>query len=130
LLIEELKALSAKALEFVPDGSRIGLGSGRTAEAFLLALAERVRAGLRVAGVPTSEAVARRARELGIPLASLDSDEPLHATIDGADEVEIGTLNLIKGRGGALVRERIVAAASHRQMILVTREKLVPQLGA
>ncbi len=123
-----LKALGARALELVPDGSRIGLGTGHAAEAFLRALAERVRKGFRVRGVPTSEATAALAKSLGVPLDSL-SDEPLAVTIDGADEVERSTLNLIKGRGGALVRERIVAAAARRQVILVTEEKLVDRLG-
>jgi ribose 5-phosphate isomerase A len=112
---EELTALVNRAMELVPDGSRIGLGSGRTIGVFLQALAERVAGGLRVRGVPTSEATARRARELGIPLDTLDAEELLELTLDGADEVERGTLNLIKGWGGALVRERIVAAASRRK---------------
>jgi ribose 5-phosphate isomerase A len=123
-----LTALAARALDLVPDGSRIGLGTGRAAEAFLRALAERVRKGFRVRGVPTSEATAALAKSLGVPLDTL-SDEPLVVTIDGADEVERGTLNLIKGRGAALVRERIVAAAARRQVILVTEEKLVGRLG-
>jgi ribose 5-phosphate isomerase A len=124
-----LTALAAKALDFVTDGARIGLGTGHAAEAFLRALGERVRQGLRVRGVPSSEETARLARSLGIELDTLDADEPLAVTIDGADEVERGTLNLIKGRGGALVRERIVAAAARRQVILVTPEKLVDRLG-
>jgi ribose 5-phosphate isomerase A len=127
---EAFQAVAIKALDYVPDGSRIGLGSGRTAEAFLEVLAERIRAGLRVLGVPTSEGTARLATGLGIPLDTLDNHEPLEATIDGADEVERGTLNLIKGWGGALVRERIVAAAARRQVILVTQEKLVERLGS
>ncbi len=128
-MTEDFSALAAKALEFVPDGSRIGLGSGHTTEAFIHALAERVRQGLRVCGVPTSEGIGRLARSLGIPLDTLDNDEPLQVTIDGADEVERGTLNLIKGWGAALVRERIVAAASRRQIIIVTPEKLVDRIG-
>ena len=124
-----LSALAAKALDLVPDGSRIGLGTGHAAEAFLHALADRVRQGLRVRGVPSSEATARLARSLGLDLDTLDADEPLAVTIDGADEVERGSLNLIKGRGGALVRERIVAAAARRQVILVTADKLVGRLG-
>jgi ribose 5-phosphate isomerase A len=80
--------------------------------------------------VPTSEASAALARTLGIPLDTLDVPEPLELTVDGADEVERGTLNLVKGWGGALVRERIVAAASKRQVILVTAEKIVDRLGA
>jgi ribose 5-phosphate isomerase A len=124
-----LSALAAKALDLVPDGSRIGLGTGHAAEAFLHALADRVRQGLRVRGVPSSEATARLARSLGLDLDTLDADEPLAVTIDGADEVERGSLNLIKGRGGALVRERIVATAARRQVILVTADKLVGRLG-
>jgi ribose 5-phosphate isomerase A len=124
-----LSALAAKALDFVPDGARIGLGTGRAATAFLHALAGRVHQGLRVRGVPTSEAIGSLARSLGVAVDTLDADEPLAVTIDGADEVERGTLNLIKGRGGALARERIVAAASRRQVILVTPEKLVSRLG-
>jgi len=127
---DDLTALAAKALGWVADGARIGLGTGHTVEPFLEALAGRVSAGLRVRGVPTSEATACRARSLGIPLDTLDAAEPLDLTIDGADEVEQATLNLIKGWGGALVRERIVAAASRRQIILATAEKLVDRLGA
>lgn len=125
----DFTAVAARAVALVPDGSRIGLGSGRTSEAFIRLLAERVRQGLRVRGVPTSEAVGRLAQGLGIPLDTLDADEPLEVTIDGADEVERNTLNLIKGWGGALVRERIVAAASRQQVIIVTAEKLVDRLG-
>jgi ribose 5-phosphate isomerase A len=124
-----LAALAAKALDFVPDGSRIGLGTGHAADAFLQALADRVRQGLRVRGVPSSEETGSLARSLGIAVDTLDADEPLIVTIDGADEVERGTLNLIKGRGGALARERVVAAAARRQVILVTPEKLVGRLG-
>ena len=126
----DLALLAARALEFVTDGARIGLGTGHAATAFVHALGARVRAGLRVRGVPTSEATAQLARDLGIPLDTLDSPEPLEVTIDGADEVERQTLNLIKGWGGSLVRERIVAAGSRRQVILVTEEKVVDRLGA
>src|SRR5437899_3211359 len=126
----DLQALGRRALDFVPDGSRIGLGSGHTTEAFLHALGERVSQGLHVRGVPTSSGTAQLARELGIPLDTLDAAEPLEVTIDGADEVEPPTLRLIKGWGGALVRERIVAAAAKRQVILVTAEKLVERLGS
>jgi ribose 5-phosphate isomerase A len=125
----EFLTVAAKALELVPDGARIGLGSGRTTEAFVHALAERVRQGLRVRGVPTSEGVARLARSLGIPLDTLEDSTPLEVTIDGADEVEPKTLNMIKGWGAALVRERIVAAAARRQVIIVTAEKLVERIG-
>lgn len=124
----DLAALAAKALEWVPQGARIGLGSGRTTEAFIRALGERVRQGFSVRGVSTSSGSATLAREYGIPIDDLDQ-VPLEITIDGADEVEPRSLNLIKGWGGALVRERIVAAASKKQLILVTPEKLVDRIG-
>ncbi len=123
-----LERLAAHALEQVQDGMRLGLGSGRAATAFVRALGARVRAGLRVRGVPTSEASGRLARELGVPLAGLD-EGVLDLTVDGADEVD-PRLDLIKGYGGALVRERIVAAASRQVVILAGREKLVPVLGS
>jgi len=123
---DPLAALATRALDFVRDGGVVGLGSGRAASAFVRALAARVRDGLRVRGVPTSEETARMARELGIDLVGLEAEIAL--TVDGADEVD-GKLNLIKGYGGALVRERIVAAASLRQVILITSDKLVDVLG-
>jgi ribose 5-phosphate isomerase A len=126
----DIAQLATRALDLVPDGARIGLGTGRAATAFVHALAARVRQGLRVHGVPTSEGTARLARDLGIPLDTLDPPEPLVVTVDGADEVERGSLFLIKGWGGALVRERIVAAAARAQVILVTAEKLVERLGS
>lgn len=125
----DLQALAEKALEFVPAEGRIGLGSGHAAEAFVHRLGERVRKGLKIRGVPTSQGTATLAQGLGIPLDTLESSEPLFVTIDGADEVEPKSLNLVKGWGGALVRERIVAAASRRQVILVTPEKIVSGLG-
>jgi ribose 5-phosphate isomerase A len=128
-MVTEFANLAERALAFVPDGSVIGLGSGRTASAFVRALAERVRQGLRVRGVPTSEATAQLARSLGVPLTTLDDADPLEVTLDGADEVQRGTLHAIKGLGGALVRERIVAAAARRQVLLVTAEKVVERLG-
>ena len=123
-----LEQLAARALEQVRDGMRLGLGSGRAASSFVRALGARVREGLRVRGVPTSEATGHLARELGVPLAGLD-EGLLDLTVDGADEVD-PRLDLIKGYGGALVRERIVAAASRRVVILVGREKLVAVLGS
>jgi ribose 5-phosphate isomerase A len=118
-----------RALELVPDGSRIGLGSGRASQAFVKALGERVRVGgLRVHGVPTSEETARLARQEGIPLLTLAEAGILDLTVDGADEVD-PNLDLIKGYGRALVREKIVAASSRRLIILVGDEKLVPRLG-
>lgn len=129
---QDLERVAAHALPLVPDrgpdGVRIGLGSGRAAAAFVRALGARVRQGLAVRGVPTSEATAALAREVGIPLVELDRT-PLELTVDGADEVD-PNLDMIKGYGGALVRERIVAAASRRQVILVTPDKMVKRLGA
>ena len=94
------------------------------------ALGKRVASGLRVIGIPTSEATAQQARSLGIPISTLDEHPEFDLTIDGADEVELGTLNLIKGRGGALLREKIVASASKRLVIIVDESKLVERLGS
>src|SRR6266852_185783 len=124
-----LQAVAARALDLVADGARVGLGSGRAAAAFIAQLGERVRQGLRVAGVPTSEASARQARDLGIPLIDLGEDVELELTVDGADEVA-PNLDLVKGRGGALVRERIVASASRRQVIPLARGPATRRLGA
>ena len=121
-------AVAARALELVTDGALVGLGSGRTASVFVRLLGTRVRDGLRVTGVPASGATAELAREAGIPLAPLSEDELLDITVDGADEVA-PNLDLIKGHGGALVRERVIAAASKRQVILVGEAKLVRLLG-
>ena len=123
-----LENAAARALELIRDGMRVGLGTGHSAAAFLARLADRVRSGLRVVGVPTSEATAAEARSLGIPLGALDDDEDLALTVDGADEVA-PNLDLVKGFGGALVRERIVAMASRRQVILVGHDKLVDRLA-
>lgn len=123
-----LHAAAARALDLIEDGARVGLGSGRAASTFIAQLGERVRQGLRIAGVPTSEASARQARDLGIPLVDLDENVELELTVDGADEVA-PNLDLVKGRGGALVRERIVASVSRRQVILVAEDKLVRGLG-
>lgn len=117
-----------RALDYVADGARVGLGTGHAASAFVAALGARVRAGLRVAAVATSEATTAQARDLGIPLTRLEDVETLDLTVDGADEVD-PNLDLIKGLGGALLRERVVADVSRRLVILVGREKLVPVLG-
>lgn len=122
-------ATAARAIGFVADGQVVGLGTGRAAATFIQALGERVRGGLNVRGVPTSKASEQLARELHIPLATLDEVEAVDVTIDGADEVD-PQLNLIKGYGGALIREKIVAAASRKLVILVGEEKLVPALGS
>jgi len=117
------------ALQYVRDGGVVGLGTGRAATSFVRALAVRVQAGFAVRGVPTSAATAALAGELGISLISLDEAGELDVTVDGADEVD-PQLDLIKGYGGALVREKIVAASSRRLVILVGKEKLVPALGS
>src|SRR5262245_19008453 len=121
--------LAEQALAHVRPRDVVGLGSGRAAAAFVRALGEQVRAGLEVTGVATSEATATRARAVGSPLAAVDGEPAIDVTIDGADEVD-PRLDLIKGYGGALVREKIVAAASRRVVILVGAEKLVPALGS
>jgi len=113
-----LKGIAERALEYVKEGEVLGLGTGRASVAFVRALGERVRAGLRVQGVPTSESTAKLARELGIPLLRLDEVDEIATTFDGADEVD-PNLDLIKGYGGALVREKIVAASSRRRVMLV-----------
>jgi len=122
------RAAAAKALEYLTDGMRLGLGTGSTAEIFLELLAARVRGGLNVIGVPTSERTAEKARSLGIPLAALDDLAPLDLTVDGADEAD-RKLNLIKGAGGALLREKIVATSSKRMMVIADKTKLVSRLG-
>lgn len=115
-------------MDYVADGNAVGLGTGRAASAFIQALGERVKLGMRVRGVATSQASAELAKQLGIPLVTLDEVESLDVTVDGADEVD-PQLHLIKGYGGALVREKIVAAASKKLVILIGEEKLVPTLG-
>jgi ribose 5-phosphate isomerase A len=119
-------AAAERAAEEVRDGSCVGLGSGRAASAFITALGTRIRRGLRITAVPTSEASAQLARSLGIELVEIDEDMPL-AVVDGADEVA-PNLDLVKGRGNAFVRERIVTAASRQQVIIVDPSKLVPVL--
>lgn len=126
---KDAAALAAQALGFVSAGQTIGLGTGQAATAFVHALGRAVQSGLRIAGVPTSEATAALARELGIPLISLDEGASIDLDVDGADEVD-PRLDLIKGYGGALLREKVVAAASRRLVILVGREKLVERLGS
>jgi ribose 5-phosphate isomerase A len=117
-----------RALDFVADGAVVGLGSGRASTEFIKLVGARVRAGLHVRGVPTSQMSAELAQSLGIPLVSLEEGMPLAVTVDGADEVD-PHLNLIKGYGRALVREKIVAAASRLLVILVGPGKTVPALG-
>ncbi len=118
-----------RAVELVEPGMVLGLGSGSTAELALEALAVRVGAGLRIEAIPTSERIAALARRSGIVLTSFAEHRRLDLTIDGADEVERTTLNLVKGQGGALLREKIVAAASARMIVIVDQSKLVDRLG-
>ena len=118
-----------RALDFLTDGDVIGVGSGRASAAFTKLLGEHVRAGLRVRGVPTSQPTAELMQQVGVPIASLDEVEELAVAVDGADEVD-PNLDLIKGYGRALVREKIVAASARKFVILVGAEKLVPVLGA
>ncbi len=120
---------AATALSYVENGMRLGIGTGSTAEEFVRLLAERVADGLSVVGVPTSERTARLCVELGVPLMSLDELPELDLTIDGADEVD-GKLRLIKGGGGALLREKIVASASSRMIVIADESKVVETLGA
>ncbi len=120
---------AARALDWVKPGMRLGLGTGSTAKHFVDLLAERVRGGLNVVGVPTSEATRAQAQSLNIPLTTLDETPALDLTIDGADEIS-PDLTLIKGGGGALLREKIVAAASAAMIVIADESKCVPVLGA
>jgi ribose 5-phosphate isomerase A len=121
--------IADRALESISADNIIGLGTGRAATAFIESLGKRVQAGLHIRGVPTSQASADLATRLGIPLIPLREDVVIDVTVDGADEVD-PRLDLIKGYGGALVREKIVAAASKRLVILIGADKLVPALGS
>ena len=122
------RAAAARALDFVRPGMRLGLGTGSTAKAFVALLGERVADGLEVIGVPTSERTAAQARGLGITLATLDEEPELDLTIDGADEFD-DELRLIKGGGGALLREKITATASKRMIVIADHSKRVATLG-
>ncbi len=119
---------AARALEHVRDGMKLGLGTGSTAKHFVDLLGEKVAAGMNVVGVPTSEATRAQAEACNIPLTTLDAIDHLDLTVDGADEVD-GALNLIKGGGGALLREKIVAAASDRMIVIADESKWVEALG-
>ena len=123
------RAAAERALDFVENGMVLGLGTGSTAAFFIEQLATRVAQGLAIIGIPTSERSAAQARQLGIPLASFAEHQRIDLAIDGADEVHRTTLDLIKGRGGALLREKIVAAASRRFIVIVDDDKLVDRLG-
>ena len=129
LLTDELKQAAAyKALELVQDGMLVGLGSGSTARFFTEGVGRLVAEGMKVRGVPTSRATAELAAEVGIPIVT-ELVGPIDLAVDGADEVD-PSLNLIKGRGGALFREKLVATASKRFVVVVDESKMVKQLGA
>ena len=116
------------ALDYVESGMKLGIGTGTTAEEFVKLLAERVESGLEIIGVPTSERTAKLCLQLGVPLSTLEATPSLDLTIDGADEVD-SNLGLIKGGGGALLREKIVAFASQRMIVIADASKVVETLG-
>src|SRR3984957_20077703 len=122
------RAAAARAVEFVHPGMRLGLGTGSTAKHFVGLFGERVRVGLDVVGVPTSEVTRALAEKLGIKLTTLDETPELDLTVDGADEIA-PDLTLIKGGGGALLREKIVASASATMLVIADESKCVSQLG-
>lgn len=121
-------AAARRALDFVEEGMRLGLGTGSTAAAFVELLGERVASGLKIVGVPTSERTGALAKDLGIPIATIDEMPELDLTIDGADEYD-PAMRLIKGGGGALLREKIVATASRRMIVIADAGKAVSELG-
>ena len=128
---DQLKAAAAEsAAALVRNGMIVGLGSGSTAALAVSALGRRVGGGLRITGIPTSEGTAAQAKALGIPLTTLAEVPGIDMTIDGADEVEQGSLDLIKGLGGALLREKLVATATKALIIVADSSKLVTHLGA
>ena len=123
------RAAAERAVADVKPGMVVGLGSGSTAEIAIALLGRKVAAGLSIVGIPTSERTRALAHELGIPLTGFEAHPRIDLVIDGADQVERGTLNLIKGLGGALLREKIVAASARRMIVVVDSSKLVPRLG-
>jgi len=127
---EQRKAAAEAAAEMVEDGMVVGLGTGSTAAHFIDALIRRVRQeGLRIAAIPTSKRSDRQARDGGIPMTSFAAVRSTDLTVDGADQILLGRLDLVKGLGGALLREKIVAAASKRLVIIADGSKLVDRLG-
>jgi ribose 5-phosphate isomerase A len=122
-------AAAEAAAALVEDGMVVGLGSGSTATLAVAAIGRRAAQGLRIVGIPTSEKTAEQARELGIPLTTLAECEGIDMTIDGADEIERESLDLVKGLGGALLREKLVASASKRLVIVADDDKLVDRIG-
>ena len=128
--MNEKQIAAESAAQLVKDGMVIGLGSGSTAEVAIRIIGEKVKTGLQVMGVATSRKSEEIARALGIRMATLEDYPELDLTIDGADEVELGSLDLIKGRGGALLREKIVASSSRRLIVIVDESKIVKKLGS
>ena len=124
----EKEAAGRAAAKLVQDGNVVGLGTGSTAYFAVIALGERVKAGLKIIGIPTSIATADLARAVGIPLTTLDEHPEIDITIDGADKVD-PKLNLIKGGGGALLREKVVATASKKMVVVADSSKVVAALG-
>ena len=125
------KDAAEAAAKLVEDGMVVGLGTGSTSALFVSALGQRISAEhLRISGIPTSDHTAAQARSLKIPLTSFAEHTQIDLTVDGADEVETGTLYLIKGHGGALLREKIVAAASKRMIVVADETKLSGRLGS
>ena len=123
------RAAALRAVAEVKPGMVVGLGSGSTAEIAVELLGAKVAAGLSIVGIPTSERTRALAERIGIPLTGFDAHPRIDLVIDGADQVEQGTLNLIKGLGGALLREKIVAASARRMIVVVDSAKLVAKLG-
>jgi ribose 5-phosphate isomerase A len=128
---EQFKQAAADvAVGLVENGMIVGLGTGSTAKLAVEALGKRVQQGLQIIGIPTSEFTAQQARGVGIQVSSLAEHTQIDLTIDGADEIQRGTLDLIKGHGGALLREKVVASASRRLAIIADESKLVDKLGS
>ena len=125
---QEKEAAGRAAAKLVRDGDVVGLGTGSTAYFAVVALGERVKAGLKIIGIPTSVQTAELARTVGIPLTTLDEHPQIDITIDGADEVD-PKLNLIKGGGGALLREKVVASVTKKMVVVADSGKIVPVLG-
>ena len=125
---EEKEAAGRAAAKLVRDGDVVGLGTGSTAYFAVVALGERVKAGLKIIGIPTSVQTGELARAVGIPLTTLDEHPEIDITIDGADEID-PKLRMIKGGGGALLREKVVAAASKKMVVITDSAKVVPVLG-
>lgn len=128
--LDELKRHAAiRAVEYVHDGMKVGLGTGSTATFAIQELGRRMNSGLHIVGVPTSDRSAKLAQELGIPLTTLEECPRLDVTIDGADEVNLSTMHVLKGLGGALLHEKIVALCTETEMLIVDETKVVQRLG-